>query len=110
LAQQYGTCIPLRGPFAGWGEIEAALGQQPGVRAAVVVSRDRRLVAYVVWRVRGRISALRQRLEERLPANMVPAAWVELEALPLTAGGKVDRRRLPEPAWDEEPPPEAGRP
>ncbi len=86
------------------GEIEAVLQQQPGVREAVVDARDdssgaRRLVAYVVGEpgtgAAGR--DLRNVLEQKLPAYMVPARFVALEALPRTPNGKLDRRALPPP-------------
>ncbi|HEX4494607.1 MAG TPA: amino acid adenylation domain-containing protein [Thermoanaerobaculia bacterium] len=84
------------------GEIEAALAALAGVRQAVVTVRDdsgdRRLVAYVVCDA-GDVSSeeLRRSLREQLPDYMVPAAFVTLEALPLTANGKVDRKALPAP-------------
>ncbi|HEX2092991.1 MAG TPA: amino acid adenylation domain-containing protein, partial [Longimicrobiaceae bacterium] len=59
-----------------------------------------RLVGYVVGEVRGR--EVREWLKERLPEHMVPAAVVVLEAMPLTAHGKVDRRALPAPVWGGE--------
>jgi amino acid adenylation domain-containing protein len=74
------------------GEVEAALTAHPGVRAAAVVAVDGQLVAYVV----GAVPA-RGFLSERLPAALVPAVFVELEELPLTANGKVDRGALPAP-------------
>ena len=86
------------------GEIEAVLASHPGVREAVVVARggevgDRRLVAYVVPAGDAPPAAgeLRRHLGERLPEHMVPAIYVPLPALPLTASGKVDRRALPTP-------------
>jgi thioesterase domain-containing protein len=79
------------------------LTQQPGVREAVVVARsdrsdgsDRSLVAYVVGEELDP-AALRQALGQRLPDYMIPAAFVVLDALPLTGNGKVDRRDLPAP-------------
>jgi acyl carrier protein len=54
------------------------------------------LVAYVVAKAQIQ-SELRPYLKEKLPAYMVPAAFVMLDALPLTANGKVDRRALPSP-------------
>src|SRR4029077_18899437 len=83
------------------GEIEAALVRHPQVREAVVVAREdgdrgKRLVAYVA--PRGTASAeLRSFLRESLPEFMVPTALVHLDALPLSANGKVDRRALPDP-------------
>jgi len=86
--------VKIRGFRIELGEIEAALAALAGVRQAVVVVRDdagdRRLVAYVVGDVSA--EALRQSLRERLPDSMVPAAFVMLDALPLTANGKVDRK------------------
>ncbi|HEX6901809.1 MAG TPA: non-ribosomal peptide synthase/polyketide synthase, partial [Thermoanaerobaculia bacterium] len=92
--------VKIRGFRIELGEIEAHLGRQPGVSEAVVVARDkpgigRRLVAYVVGEAS--VEALREALKSRLPAYMVPAAFVKLEALPITPNGKVDRKALPEP-------------
>jgi amino acid adenylation domain-containing protein len=88
------------------GEVEAALGAHPGVRQAAVAVRGdgeaRRLVAYVVPVDGSAVETreLRAHAAARLPDYMVPSAWVVLDALPLTPGGKVDRRALPEPAED----------
>jgi amino acid adenylation domain-containing protein len=86
------------------GEIEAAATTHPDVAEAAVLVREdtpghRRLVAYVVGRAAGRpgVAELREWLSAALPAFMVPAAFVEMDALPLTQHGKVDRRRLPAP-------------
>jgi amino acid adenylation domain-containing protein len=86
------------------GEIEAALQTHPAVRRAVVIARndagsERRLVAYVVAEGDAHPSPaeLRAHLKPRLPDYMVPAAFVALDALPLTRNGKVDRRALPAP-------------
>ena len=90
--------VKIRGFRIELGEIDAAL-MLAGARQAVVTVRedagDRRLVAYVVGDVSA--EALRQSLRERLPDYMVPAAFVILESLPLTANGKVDRKALPAP-------------
>ncbi|MBL1097385.1 amino acid adenylation domain-containing protein [Streptomyces coffeae] len=86
------------------GEIEDALRRHPGVAEAVVVVRedrpgDRRLVAYTVpARPGARPAELRGHLRATLPDYMVPTAFVELGALPLTANGKTDRQALPRPA------------
>ncbi|MYT68261.1 MULTISPECIES: non-ribosomal peptide synthetase [unclassified Streptomyces] len=91
--------VKIRGHRIELGEIEARLAAHPAVaHAVVVVDRPRegaRLVAYVVGDAPE--EALRRHLVAALPAAMVPAVFVRMENLPLTANGKVDRRRLPEP-------------
>ncbi|WP_327000301.1 amino acid adenylation domain-containing protein [Dactylosporangium sp. NBC_01737] len=92
--------VKLRGMRIEPGEIAAVLRARPGVRDAAVVVRedrpgDQRLVAYVVGDGFG---DLRAALKQVLPDAMVPAAYVTLPALPVTANGKLDRRALPAPA------------
>jgi len=90
--------VKLRGFRIELGEIEAVLRSHDAVREVVAVVRDDRLVAYVVAEVAGVTgNELRTHLKERLPAYMAPAVFMLLEELPLTANGKVDRRRLPQP-------------
>jgi amino acid adenylation domain-containing protein len=106
--------VKLRGLRVELGEVEAALCRHPAVRECVVVVRhdgpgEGRLVAYTVCE-RGAgppAEELRAFLRSRLPEPMLPSAFVALDALPLTANGKVDRRALPAPAAEPEEP-EAG--
>jgi amino acid adenylation domain-containing protein len=94
--------VKVRGFRVELGEIEAALRRVEGVREAVVAMHGaaggQRLVAWVAA-ASGAVqtAGLRAALKETLPEYMIPAAFVVLEALPLTAGGKVDRRALPAP-------------
>ncbi|MDP9901726.1 non-ribosomal peptide synthetase [Variovorax ginsengisoli] len=96
--------VKIRGFRIELGEIEAQILAQPGVREAVVVAREgvdgASLVAYIAAHAHERIdtAALREHLRQVLPDYMVPRAVVVLEALPLNANGKVDRKALPEPA------------
>ena len=98
--------VKLRGFRIELGEIEAALGQHPAVREAVVIACEERpggatrLVAYVVpaEATVPTPSAWRAFLKQKLPDYMIPAAFVVIEAVPLTASGKVDRQALPAPA------------
>ena len=94
--------VKIRGFRVEPGEVEAALADLPEVAEAAVIARptaagDARLVAYVVpaLGVDFDPAALRQALRAILPAPLVPASFVRLDALPLTPSGKVDRRGLP---------------
>ncbi|HJR08153.1 MAG TPA: amino acid adenylation domain-containing protein [Pyrinomonadaceae bacterium] len=99
------TQVKLRGFRIELGEIEAPLARHEEVKEAVAVilkdemSGDKRIVAYVVAAHEGGVGvdALRGHLKEKLPDYMIPAAFVMLDALPLTANGKIDRAALPDP-------------
>ncbi len=87
-------------------EIETQLATHEAVREAIVIARqdpagNARLLAYVSLQDAAPcaelVRDLREHLAARLPEYMVPAAFVVLDALPLTRNGKVDRRALPEP-------------
>ena len=86
-------------------EIAHALNRHPRVSASAVVSRalgehEKILVAYIVADPAGEPSAeeLRAHLAEHLPDYMIPGRFARLDALPLTANGKLDKRALPEPS------------
>jgi len=94
--------VKVRGFRVELGEIEAVLSQDPQVTSALVdaprLAGERTLVAYVVTKAkRFDPSALRARCQERLPEYMVPAHIMKLDAMPVTANGKLDRRALPAP-------------
>jgi len=91
--------VKIRGYRIELGEITAALLALGGVSDATVLVRDRRLVAYLVARpgTRPDADAIREHLATTLPDYMVPAAFVTLDALPLTVNGKLDRDALPDP-------------
>ncbi|MFF8098162.1 amino acid adenylation domain-containing protein, partial [Streptomyces sp. NPDC016675] len=91
--------VKVRGHRIELGEIETLLTTHPTVARAAVIVRDERLIAYTTGET---VSAeeLRRHLAQSLPAYMVPSAFVTLDALPLTANGKLDRKALPDPDWD----------
>ena len=95
--------VKLRGVRIELGEIEAVLNDYPGVQQSVVLLREDMpggpaLVAYLVGIEAGDLKqALTAFLKQRLTEAMVPQVFVSLEAMPLTANGKLDRRALPQP-------------
>ena len=97
--------VKLRGYRIELQEIEAAICMHEGIQDAIVLVREdvpgsKRLVGYHVAATEGQppgVEELRQFLKDKLPEYMVPSAFVGLDALPFTPGGKVDRRALPAP-------------
>jgi acyl carrier protein len=95
--------IKLRGIRIELGEIEAVLGRHPAIAEAAVAvhgdsAGDKRLAAYIVPR-KGlpppAVADLRAMLKGELPVQMVPAVFITLDSLPVSASGKVDRAALP---------------
>ncbi|OBA89888.1 hypothetical protein A5662_23635 [Mycobacteriaceae bacterium 1482268.1] len=96
--------VKIRGYRIELGEVQAVLAGCDGVHQAVAVARedrpgDKRLVGYVTGTADP--ATVRRELVERLPAYMVPAAVVVLDALPLTVNGKLDKRALPAPEYQD---------
>ncbi|WP_459974919.1 non-ribosomal peptide synthetase, partial [Mycobacterium sp. MUNTM1] len=96
--------VKLRGYRIELGEIRAALAGLDGVDQAAVIARedrpgDTRLIGYITGTADP--AELRTRLAQQLPAYMVPAAIVAIEALPLTVNGKLNTRALPAPEYAE---------
>lgn len=96
--------VKIRGFRVELGEIEAILGQHPQVSEVVTLAREdepglKRLVAYLVTGMEKRpgVEELKVLLKEKLPEYMIPAHFLFLEKLPLTANGKIDRQALPPP-------------
>jgi len=96
--------VKLRGFRIELGEIEAVLSQHPAVQETVVRLREepageKRLVAY--WVSNQALATdtieLRRFLQEKLPNYMIPSVLVQIEVMPLTPTGKIDRRALPAP-------------
>jgi amino acid adenylation domain-containing protein len=97
--------VKIRGYAVDTPKVEMALLEHPGVKHAAVVSRqnvegDTKLVAYIVPTSQSRPSndQLRRLLKEKLPDYMIPSIYVELDQLPTTPTGKIDRKALPEPS------------
>jgi amino acid adenylation domain-containing protein/non-ribosomal peptide synthase protein (TIGR01720 family) len=96
--------VKIRGYRIELGEVQAALAGLDGVEQAAVIAReerpgDKRLVGYVTGTADP--ATVRAKLAEKLPVYMVPAAVVVIDALPLTVNGKLDKRALPAPEYQE---------
>ncbi|GAB1816335.1 hypothetical protein MUNTM_53780 [Mycobacterium sp. MUNTM1] len=94
--------VKIRGYRIELGEIQSAMAELEGVEQAVAIAREdrpgeKRLVGYLTGPADP--AQVRAQLAERLPAYMVPAAVVAIEALPLTPNGKLDTRALPAPGY-----------
>lgn len=92
--------VKIRGLRIELGEIEAVIAASGLSRATSVIARDGRIVAYVVPEEGYAPDALRAAIARRLPDYMLPSACIALDALPVTANGKLDRKALPEPRFE----------
>ncbi|AIZ33096.1 non-ribosomal peptide synthetase [Pseudomonas parafulva] len=97
--------VKIRGLRIELGEIEHHLAQCPGINEVVVMAQglapgqSARLVAwFTVQDPSLEVGTVRRWLQTRLPAYMLPSAWLRLDALPLTNNGKIDRKALPQPS------------
>jgi amino acid adenylation domain-containing protein len=100
--------VKIRGFRVEIGEIETVLGQHHSIKDVKVIARedrpgDKRLVAYIVIDKSADPTVtsreLRAFLQSKLPDYLIPSAFVEIDILPLTLNGKVDRRALPAPEY-----------
>ncbi|MEW5750010.1 amino acid adenylation domain-containing protein [Pseudomonas lactis] len=89
--------VKLRGVRVELGEIESRLAALDGIREAVVLVREGRLLAWFTEQRPLQIETLRAHLQAQIPEALVPVAYMRLDQLPLTANGKLDRKALPEP-------------
>ena len=95
--------VKIRGYRIELGEIESVLNQNETISQGVVLAKEdkqgtKRLVGYVVTsQTAFDKQAIQAWLNEKLPEYMVPAIWVELDSIPLTPNGKVDKKALPDP-------------
>jgi amino acid adenylation domain-containing protein/non-ribosomal peptide synthase protein (TIGR01720 family) len=98
--------VKIRGFRIELEEIERVIGQQPGIKQAVVVDRKRGdnqyLAAYVIGTTGAVVDSagLKAAMADKLPAYMVPDTLTQLETMPMSVNGKLDRKALPEPEFD----------
>jgi tyrocidine synthetase III len=92
--------LKIRGYRVELGEVEAALLQVEGVQQCVVIAREhgneKQLIGYLVYEGTFDKEVITQELGKVLPDYMVPAILVQIETIPLTSNGKVDKKQLPE--------------
>ncbi|MHC5564837.1 amino acid adenylation domain-containing protein [Bacillus spizizenii] len=94
--------VKIRGHRIELGEVEAAMHKVEAVQKAVVIAREeedglQQLCAYYVSNKPITIEEIREQLSQELPDYMIPSHYVQLEQLPLTSNGKINRKALPAP-------------
>ncbi|WP_075343707.1 non-ribosomal peptide synthetase, partial [Tenacibaculum agarivorans] len=94
--------VKIRGYRIELGEIENALASLPGIHQSCVLAKEdtngsKQLIGYVVVEDEFDKESIQLQLHASLPEYMVPALWVQLDEMPLTSSGKLDRKVLPEP-------------
>ena len=94
--------VKIRGYRIELGEVEAAMNQHASIQEAVVIAREdgegtKSLCAYFVSKEKSNTVELRNHLSEVLPNYMLPSYFVQMEQMPLTTNGKLDRKALPAP-------------
>jgi amino acid adenylation domain-containing protein/non-ribosomal peptide synthase protein (TIGR01720 family) len=94
--------VKIRGYRIELGEIEHCLLNHPSIEEAVVIAREnenqeKELVAYITAKTEQNISELRLYLRDILPEYMLPSHYIQLESMPLTSNGKIDKKSLPDP-------------
>nr|WP_283657092.1 SDR family oxidoreductase [Paenibacillus sp. RC343] len=96
--------VKIRGFRIELGEIEAQLMKHPLVREVAVIAREDKqgekyLAAYFTAEGEPGVEELREQLMQELPDYMVPSSFMQLDDMPMTPSGKIDRKALPEPEW-----------
>ncbi|CAH9061866.1 D-alanine--D-alanyl carrier protein ligase [Pseudoalteromonas sp. CIP111854] len=95
--------VKIRGYRIEVAEIETVMQQQHNITQCIVIpwqkpQGDKALAAYITASQKQNINQLRSKLAEQLAEYMIPAVIIELDALPLTSNGKIDKKALPNPA------------
>jgi amino acid adenylation domain-containing protein len=94
--------VKIRGYRVELGEVEQALLKNKEIKEAVVLNKknqkgENELVAYITSKTQQKVGELRSFLQEILPGYMLPEYYVQIEELPLTSNGKIDKKSLPDP-------------
>jgi len=103
--------IKIRGHRIELSEIEHGLMQYPSIQQAAVIavnkpdkSNEKHMAAYYVAQTSLDQNKLKEHLSKQFPAYMLPAAYMHLQKMPLSISGKIDKRALPTPHWNDEQP------